>query len=68
MVLLLGRLGLLVGAGVVLVATGLLLIAAGADGMHDKMPVQVPPHRVAAIPLLAGLGCLVLAGMLALLP
>lgn len=67
MVLLLGQLGLLVGAGVVLVATGLLLIAA-ADGMHDKMPVQVPPHRVAAIPLLAGLGCLVLAGMLALLP
>ena len=63
-----GRLELLVGAGIVLVATGLLLIAASGDGMHDKMPGQVPPRRLAVIPLLGGVGCLVLAGMLALLP
>ena len=59
--------GLLVGAGVILVAAGLVVVGAG-DDMHCKMPVQVPPRRLAAIPLAAGAALLALAGALALLP
>ena len=60
--------GLLVGAGVILVAAGLVVVVGAGDDMHRKMPVQVPPRRLAAIPLAAGAALLALAGALALLP
>jgi hypothetical protein len=60
--------GLLVGAGVVLVGAGLLIVGAGAGGMHRRMPVQVPPRRLATVPLVAGAALLAVAGVLALLP
>jgi hypothetical protein len=63
-----GGVGLLVAAGVVLLAAGLLIVGAGGGEMHRKMPFQVPPRRLAAIPLVAGGGLLTLAGLLALLP
>ena len=62
--------GLLVGAGIVLLATGLpIVVGAGPDDdMHRKMPFQVPPRRVASVPLVAGAALLTLAAVLALLP
>lgn len=60
--------GLLVGAGVIPVVAGLVVVVGAGDGMHRRMPVQVPPRRLAALPLAAGAVLLAVAGVLALLP
>ena len=60
--------GLLVAAGVVQVVAGLVIVVAGAGEMHRKMPGQVPPRRLATVPLVAGGALLAAAGVLALLP
>jgi multisubunit Na+/H+ antiporter MnhB subunit len=60
--------GLLVGAGIILVATGLLIVVGDHDDMHRKMPFQVLPRRLAAIPIGIGATLLAIAAMVALLP
>jgi len=59
---------LLVSAGVILVVVGLVIVVGAGDRMHEKMPVQVPPRGLAALPLVAGGALLTLAALLAILP
>ena len=49
-------------------ATGLLIVVGDHDDMHRRMPFQVLPRRLAAVPLGVGATLLALAAMVALLP
>lgn len=58
----------LAAAGGLLVALGLLLVVGAWGGLDERMPTQVPPRRLAACPIVAGLALLVIAAVAAAFP
>ena len=48
--------------GTVLVVTGVVLVLMAWDGLDQRLPLQVPPRRLARYPLVAGAMLLALAG------
>jgi hypothetical protein len=54
--------------GGVLVAAGVLVILMAWGGLHERMPTQVPPRRLARYPIAAGTLLLAVAVVSLIIP
>lgn len=45
--------------GLLLLGVGVIMVVAASGGLSNRMPTQVPPRAVAAVPLLLGVALIV---------
>lgn len=45
--------------GLILLGVGVIMVVAASGGLSNRMPTQVPPRAVAAVPLLLGVALIV---------